>query len=279
MRDGIRSFHERFCRLFSGVPKRDCPGNISNGKGATFSRTELGWVLGGFQPLGAHIVKPTRTISPPGMYFVNFTTLQWRTLFVVENYARLFLKTLYGYRRQEKFALHAFVVMPDHVHLLITPARDVTIERAVQLIKGGYSHAVGVEISRREIWQKGFTDHRIRDANDFAGHRVYIHKIRWWRDWLRMSASIGIRRHFRDSSWTCGPQRLKPRSAWALNGATGSRTLPIRLRPGGALLQDEQTKITRPTSHAQNTREMGHPLNHVPPSDLCSRTRTSARTA
>lgn len=46
----------------------------------------------------------------------------------------------------------------------------------MQLIKGGYSHAVGVEISRREIWQRGFTDHRIRDAQDFAGHRLYIHQ-------------------------------------------------------------------------------------------------------
>ena len=121
-------------------------------------------------------MKPARRISPPRTYFVNFTTFQRRRLFVVENYTRLFLKTLYGYRRQGKFALHAFVVMPDHVHLLITPAHEVTIERAVQLIKGGYSHAVGVETSRREIWQKGFTDHRIRDANDFAGHRLYIHK-------------------------------------------------------------------------------------------------------
>jgi putative transposase len=121
-------------------------------------------------------MRPTRLISPPGTYFVNFSTFQRRRLFVVESYARLFLKTLYGYRRQGRFQLHAFVVMPDHVHLLLTPAADITLERAMQLIKGGYSHAVGIEISRREIWQKGFTDHRIRDAQDFAGHRLYIHQ-------------------------------------------------------------------------------------------------------
>src|SRR5437588_3306006 len=121
-------------------------------------------------------MKPTRLISPPGTYFVTFSTFQRRRFFVVESYARLFLRTLYGYRRQGRFDLYAFVLMPDHVHLLFTPAQDVTLERAVQLVKGGYSHAVGVEISRREIWQKGFTDHRIRDAQDFAGHRVYIHQ-------------------------------------------------------------------------------------------------------
>lgn len=121
-------------------------------------------------------MRPTRRISPPGTYFVSCTTFQRRRFFVVESYARLFLKTLYGYRRQGRFLLHAFVVMPDHVHLLLTPAAEITLERAMQLIKGGYSHAVGIEISRREIWQKGFTDHRIRNANDFAGHRLYIHQ-------------------------------------------------------------------------------------------------------
>src|SRR5271170_2650694 len=101
-------------------------------------------------------MRPTRLISPPETYFVTFSTFQRQRFFVVESYARLFLKTLYSYRRQGRFQPHAFVLMPDHVHLLLTPAADITLERAMQLIKGGYSHAVSVEISRREIWQKGF---------------------------------------------------------------------------------------------------------------------------
>jgi putative transposase len=122
-------------------------------------------------------VKPTRAMSPPGTYFVSFTTWQRQTLFVVEAHARLFLKTLYGYKRQGRFQLHAFVVMPEHVHLMLTPAPDITLERAMQLIKGGYSHAVGVECQRKgEVWQRGFTDHRIRDPEDFAKHRSYIHE-------------------------------------------------------------------------------------------------------
>ena len=117
-------------------------------------------------------MKPTRLISPPGTYFVTFSTWQRRRMFVVDSYARLFLQTLYGYRRQGRFRLHAFVLMPDHVHLLLTPAGDVTLERALLLIKGGYSHTVG---GRAEIWQRGFTDHRIRDARDFGVHCEYVH--------------------------------------------------------------------------------------------------------
>lgn len=121
-------------------------------------------------------MKPTRAISPRGTYFVTFITWDRRRLFVVEAYARLFLKTLYSYRRQGKFQLHAFVLMPEHVHVLLTPPNDVTLERAIQFIKGGYSHAFGLEFRRGEVWQRGFTDHRIRDAEDFANHRDYIHQ-------------------------------------------------------------------------------------------------------
>ena len=84
---------------------------------------------------------------------------------------------MYRYRRQGRLQIHAFVVMPEDVHLLFTPARDVTLEHAVQVIKGGYSHAFGTTWGRtREIWQRRFTDHRIRDAQDFENHRNYIHR-------------------------------------------------------------------------------------------------------
>ena len=115
-------------------------------------------------------------MSPPGTYFVTFSTWQRRRLLVVEAYARLFLKTIYSYRRRGKFQLHAFVLMPDHVHLLLTPAEELTIERVVQFVKGGYSHAFGIEFGKKkDIWQRGFTDHRIRKAADFEMHLRYIH--------------------------------------------------------------------------------------------------------
>ena len=66
--------------------------------------------------------------------------------------------------------------MPEHVHLLITPAQDVTLEQAIQFVKGGYSRAFGLAFRSGEVWQRGFTGRRIRDAEDFAHHRYYIHQ-------------------------------------------------------------------------------------------------------
>ena len=69
------------------------------------------------------------------------------------------------------YKLHAFVVMPDHIHLLLTPQE--TLERAVGLIKGGFSHRLA---SKLPVWQRGFTDHRIRDAADYSIRHRYIHQ-------------------------------------------------------------------------------------------------------
>jgi REP element-mobilizing transposase RayT len=50
--------------------------------------------------------------------------------------AELFVNTLYEYRSQGHFQLHAFVVMADHVHLMITPA--ASLERAFSSLKAGF---------------------------------------------------------------------------------------------------------------------------------------------
>jgi len=67
--------------------------------------------------------------------------------------------------------------MPDHFHLLITPAGDMTLERSLQLVKGGFSFRVKKELGKNlEIWQRGFTDRRVRDMEEFVGFRHYIHE-------------------------------------------------------------------------------------------------------
>lgn len=112
---------------------------------------------------------PTRT-ARPGTYFVTSATQDRRRLFQVTRNAELFLTTLHHYR--EHYDLHAFVVMPDHVHLLLTP-KLLTLERVMQLIKGGFSYRLA---SKTPVWQRSFTDHRIRDEEDFHLRRNYIHR-------------------------------------------------------------------------------------------------------
>ena len=74
-----------------------------------------------------------------------------------------------------KFKLHDFVVMPNHLHLLMTLHGDITIEKAMQLIKGGFSYRLKREFRYQgEVWQRGFSDVRIRDGQSFSRHQAYI---------------------------------------------------------------------------------------------------------
>ena len=69
--------------------------------------------------------------------------------------------------------LYEFVVMPDHIHLLLTPAVEISIERAVQFIKGGYSYRLR-KMEKIQVWQGSFTNHRIRDTEDYERHCEYV---------------------------------------------------------------------------------------------------------
>ncbi len=63
--------------------------------------------------------------------------------------------------------------MPDHLHLLTSP--HAPLERTVQLIKGGFSFSARKAFQwKADIWQAGFSDHRIRDEQDWAQHIAYI---------------------------------------------------------------------------------------------------------
>ena len=108
-------------------------------------------------------------------FFVTGVTWQRRPLFRAEPVAFLFLDTLARYRDQGRFQIHEFVLMPDHFHLLLTPAPDVSLEKALQLIKGGFSFRVKRELgSNSEIWQQAFTEHRVKGPDDFDYHVNYI---------------------------------------------------------------------------------------------------------
>ena len=65
--------------------------------------------------------------------------------------------------------------MPNHFHILLTPSANTSLEKAIQLVKGGSSHAIhktrGQEMV---IWQEGFFDWTIRGSADWHVKVEYI---------------------------------------------------------------------------------------------------------
>jgi putative transposase len=104
-------------------------------------------------------------------YQVTATTSQRRRLFQVTATANLMQQILLDYRHQGKYELYAFVIMPDHIHVLFTPAPEVSLEKAVQFIKGGFSFRLK---SKLEVWTRSFNQTQIQTAEQFNTCRTYI---------------------------------------------------------------------------------------------------------
>ncbi|KTD18727.1 Transposase and inactivated derivatives [Legionella lansingensis] len=83
------------------------------------------------------------------------------------------------------FKIDAIIILPDHLHLMMTlPIGDVDYSKRLNLIKGMFSRQIApyesISLSRqkkreREIWQRRFWEHCIRNNADYEQHINYIH--------------------------------------------------------------------------------------------------------
>ena len=118
---------------------------------------------------------PDNILSSARTFFATTKTSQGRALLQSERNARLMIDVLRSYVTAGKFRLHDFVVMPDHLHLLLTVGDGMTVERAMQFIKGGFSYRLKKKCGYwGELWQRGFSETRVEDRQSFMKHRDYI---------------------------------------------------------------------------------------------------------
>lgn len=117
----------------------------------------------------ANIVNPSRT------FFVTTGTNIGRRILQSERNAQLLIDVLRSLVAERRFELHDFVIMPDHLHLLLTVYGEMTIEKAMQLVKGRFSHRLSHECGYKgEIWHRGFTEVQVLNGENFEIHREYI---------------------------------------------------------------------------------------------------------
>jgi putative transposase len=110
----------------------------------------------------------------------------------------LFIEVLRSTMRSGNVKIHDFVVMPNHVHLLMTVPGDMSIEKSMQLIKGGFSFRAKKELGYQgEVWQRGYSDVRVADEGSLQRHREYIYNnpvkaglANWPEDYLAGSAYL-----------------------------------------------------------------------------------------
>lgn len=118
------------------------------------------------------MAKSVRTVRP-GMSFVTTATRDRRPIFEISRAADMFIDTLLHYRTLGHYKLHAYVVMPDHVHLILTP-QSMTLEQAVALIKNGFAYRLDTTLP---IWEDGFTGYSVANIRDLEVVRAYLHQL------------------------------------------------------------------------------------------------------
>lgn len=110
-------------------------------------------------------------------YFVTINSSDKRQILQSTRMAHLLSAVLLHYRNNGKFELHEYVIMPDHLHILLTPVRDITLEKVVQLIKGGFSFQAKRKLGfNGEVWQESYYDRRVRNESEYQAFRGYIHQ-------------------------------------------------------------------------------------------------------
>jgi REP element-mobilizing transposase RayT len=79
-----------------------------------------------------------------------------------------------GERRFHRYELHSYVVMPNHVHLLVTP--QVPATKWLGPLKGFSAHEANLRLGRtgKPFWQNESHDHLVRSDDEFGRIRRYI---------------------------------------------------------------------------------------------------------
>lgn len=139
----------------------------------------------------------THRTGPGWTYLVTTKAWQNVAVFQVTEIAEVVVAKLLEYRRKEYYLLHEFVLMPNHLHLLLTPSNRSSLERAMGLIKGGSSHETHcVRKNKIQIWQSGFHESRVTDPVHYKNKANYIHlnpvtarQARHPQDWPYSSAA------------------------------------------------------------------------------------------
>ncbi|UQD76703.1 transposase [Bradyrhizobium japonicum] len=129
------------------------------------------------------MVRYRRNFVPGGAYFFTATLDDRRSSALVEHVTQL--RAAFRTTRIEKpFTIDAIVVLPDHLHVIMTlPDDDADFSGRWRRIKSIFTHrlvASGVPVVRNHrgefgLWQRRFWEHTIRDDADFERCANYIH--------------------------------------------------------------------------------------------------------
>ena len=110
-------------------------------------------------------------------YFITTCAARRRPIFASRENASLAINAIQWLRRNGKARILGYVVMPDHVHLVLILPPGGNLSKTMQVWKGFTSRVLRERRRvRPPVWQKGFYDHAARDETDLRARLQYMHE-------------------------------------------------------------------------------------------------------
>jgi len=107
-------------------------------------------------------------------HFVTFSCYHRRPMFTTVASRRLFESALERVRRKFRLRVFGYVVMPEHVHLLVSEPHRETLADALKSLKQSISRRL---IGNAEhFWQKRYYDRNVRNYREFTVKLRYLHR-------------------------------------------------------------------------------------------------------
>jgi REP element-mobilizing transposase RayT len=112
--------------------------------------------------------------SEPGRIYLITTVTHHRVPWFHDlRAARTLIQVLHAKPRSAQTL--AFVVMPDHLHWLMSRAGSASLDTVMQSVKSVSSHRINRLFDRRgALWQPGFHDHALRREEDLVPTARYV---------------------------------------------------------------------------------------------------------
>ncbi len=127
--------------------------------------------------------KPAKKINPLEAFTVNLLERGGNDVLI--HYIDILRESVRDVKQRHPFKIHAWVVLPDHLHCVIElPDDDVDYSVRWRLIRMSFSKAIpknerlsAIRKRRGErgIWQRRYWKHLIRDEADYRAHRDCVH--------------------------------------------------------------------------------------------------------
>ena len=109
-------------------------------------------------------------------YFVTTNIANAYPLFTDDTNARIVVTALLYLRQRGDFDLYSYVIMPDHLHLLLLPRQEKSVSEMMHSIKSFTAKEINKHMNRSgKVWQEDYYEHAVRGKADFDEKLIYIH--------------------------------------------------------------------------------------------------------